>query len=65
MAPLVSCYAIELFDDGSQVRSPPDAGALIAAEGDARQQRGREPTSRIQREQGPVTSVPTVLRLSY
>ena len=30
--PLVSCFAIDLFDDGLQLRSPSDAGAIVLSE---------------------------------
>ena len=63
--PLVSCYAIDLFDDGLQVRSPSDAGAIVLSEDILGNSADQQQTPRIQREQGPVSSVPTVLRLSY
>jgi hypothetical protein len=63
--PLVSCYAIDLFDDGLQVRSPSDAGAIVLSEAILGNSADQQQTPRIQREQGPVSSVPTVLRLSY
>jgi hypothetical protein len=63
--PLVNCYAIDLFDDGLQLRSPQDAGAIALSEEMLGNSADQASTPRIQREQGPVSSVPAVLRLSY
>ena len=56
---------MDLFDDGLALRSPSDAGAIVLSEDILGNSADQQQTPRIQREQGPVSSVPTVLRLSY
>jgi hypothetical protein len=63
--PLVSSYAVDLFDDGLQVRSPVDAEAIVIGEKMLGNSADQKPAARIEREQSPASSLPTVLRLSY
>ena len=63
--PLVDCFAVELFDDGSQVRGPQNSVAEIIEQGDLGNSADNEQQPRTQREQLPVRAVPAVLRLSY
>jgi hypothetical protein len=62
--PLVDCYAIELFDDGSRLVSP--AGQVWAV-GDEElgSSSDGEKAARIEREQAPARSLPSALRLGY
>jgi hypothetical protein len=63
--PLITCYAVELFDDGLQVRAPESGEAAEFSIDALGNSPSPERAPRIQREQGPASSVPTALRLSY
>ena len=65
VAPLVSAYSVDLFDDGTRVRPPSDGDAIVISENMLGSSAEQQHVSRIYREQTPVTSVPSVLRLSY
>jgi hypothetical protein len=62
--PLIDCYAVDLFDNGF---------ALVGTSSDARHvgdedlgcSAGRETAARVQREQMPARSLPSVLRLGF
>jgi hypothetical protein len=62
--PLVDCYAVELFDDGSRLVSPVGEARAV---GDAElgNSSDGEKAARIEREQAPARSLPSALRLGY
>jgi hypothetical protein len=62
--PLVSCYGVELFDDGSTVRTPFGEAALVHDD-ELGNSAHNAPAPRVQRERLPARDVPAVLRLSY
>lgn len=64
-APLVEAFALELFDDGTVVRSPLSVVPLPVSDADLGNSAEGEQVSRIQREQGAVRAVPAALRLAY
>jgi hypothetical protein len=63
--PLIECYAIDLFDDGARLSSPPVAEALVIDEDELGSSADERGVARIQREQSPARSLPSVLRLGY
>ena len=63
--PLVECFAIALFDDGSELRSPTAAAPLTVAEADFGNGASGEQQPRLERQQLPATALPAALRLSY
>ena len=63
--PLVDCFDVALFDDGSVLRSPSDASAVAIASDELGNSAHGEKATKVQREQLPVRSVPGTLRLSY
>jgi hypothetical protein len=63
--PLVDCFDVRLFDDGVQLRSPSSEGAVTIGDEEFGNSADGSKAPRIQREQLPVRSVPSALRLSY
>jgi hypothetical protein len=63
--PLVDCYGLSLFDDGTVVRSPLATTPFQITDDQLGNSADAQQASRLKREQLPVTSVPAVLRLSY
>jgi hypothetical protein len=63
--PLVGCFAIALFDDGSELRSPAASAPLTIAEADFGNGASGEQQPRLERQQLPATELPAALRLSY
>ena len=63
--PLVDCLGIELFDDGSALRSPTVDAALAIADTEFGNYPDGESHGRLQREQTPASALPSALRLSY
>ncbi len=65
VAPLIDCFGVELFDDGSSLRSPSvispvDIGAdELGSSADGKQ------TAKIQRDQVAARELPSLLRLTY
>jgi hypothetical protein len=62
--PLIDNYAIELFDDGSQLRTP-SRSAQSVSEDDWGNSADNNQVARIQREQIPARTLPGSLRLSF
>jgi hypothetical protein len=62
--PLVDCYAVELFDDGSRLVSPAGQVRAVGDEELGSSSDG-EKAARIEREQAPARSLPSALRLGY
>ena len=62
--PLVDCYSIELFDGGTRLVTP-DSAVTQIAEDELGNSSDNQPAVRIQREQLPSKSLPSVLRLGY
>ncbi|WP_028970118.1 phage tail protein [Sphingomonas sp. URHD0057] len=62
--PLVDCCAIDLLDDGLQLRSVPSA-LLPISDFDLGYSADGQASSKIERVQAPARDVPTSLRLSY
>ncbi len=62
--PLIDNYAIELFDDGSQLRAP-SGSAQFVGEDDWGNSADNSQVARIQREQIPARTLPGSLRLSF
>lgn len=63
--PLLQCFAAELFDDGSVLRSPALAEPLIITEADFGNCVDGEQQPRLERQQLPASALPTAVRLSY
>jgi hypothetical protein len=63
--PLVDCYAVELFDDGSNLRPPSTVDPQLVGGEDFGNSAGYEPAPRIEREQAPARTLPGTLRLGY
>ena len=61
--PLVSAFAIPLFDDGSHLRTP--LGSVVAAGPDELGAGPGQPGPRLQRNQLPASHLPTTVRLTY
>jgi hypothetical protein len=62
--PLIDNYAIDLFDDGSQLRIP-GGGPQFVADDDVGNSADNQQVPRFQREQAPARTLPGSLRLSY
>ena len=62
--PLVSCFDVRLFDDGSQLRSPVDSAIAISTE-EFGNSADNQQAPLIEREQLPVSALAATLRLSY
>jgi hypothetical protein len=63
--PLVDCYSIELFDDGSLLVTPDAAAVTEIADDELGNSSDNQPATRVQREQLASGSLPAVLRLGY
>jgi hypothetical protein len=62
--PLVSCFDVQLFDDGSRLRSPVDSAIAISTD-EFGNSADNQQAPRIEREQLPASALPATLRLSY
>jgi putative tail protein len=63
--PLIDHFGIELFDDGSVVRSPSNASFLTVAEEELGCNAGTEAAARSEGAQVPARALPSTLTLSY
>lgn len=63
--PLVNCFGISLFDDGSVIRAPASIAPAPVDEGEFGNSADGQPVPKIEREQAASSSLPAVLRLSY
>ena len=63
--PLVSCFDVRLFDDGSVLRPPVDARSIAIGTDELGSSADGEKAAKLQREQLPVRAVPSALRLTY
>ena len=63
--PLVNCYAVELFDDGTQLRSPDRNSPISISTDELGNSADGKQVSRIDREQVPSRELPSRLRLTY
>ena len=63
--PLVDCFDVALFDDGSVLRSPADPTPVALSSDETGSSADGEQAPKLQREQLPVRAVPATLRLSY
>lgn len=63
--PLVDCFDLPLFDDGTVLRPPLEPTPVAIAADELGNSADGAAAPRIQREQMPVRSVPSALRLSY
>lgn len=63
--PLIGCFALDLFDDGIQLRPPANSGPRVLSADMLGNSADHERQSRAQREQSPASSMPATLRLSY
>ena len=63
--PLIDSYAIQLFDDGSQLRTAGSGSTQLVTENDFGNSADSESASRLQREQTPARMLPGSLSLSY
>jgi len=63
--PLVGCYALRLFDDGVQLRPSLSEAAIAIGDPELGSSADAGKAPRIQREQLPVRSVASALRLTY
>lgn len=62
--PLLDCFDLRLFDDGSTLRSPADAGAIVV-DADELGSSTEQTAPKLQREQLAASAVPSTLRLTY
>ena len=65
LQPLIDCFDVPLFDDGSVLRAPIDAGSLKISDDELGNSADAKAVSRITREQLPARGVPSTLRLIY
>ena len=63
--PLVDCFDLSLFDDGSTLRPALDPTPVALSSDELGNSADGQKASKIQREQLPVGSVPSTLRLTY
>jgi hypothetical protein len=63
--PLVDCYDVALFDDGSALRPPSGSSAIVVAEDELGNSADGQASAKVHREQLPVRDVPSTLRLTY
>ena len=63
--PLVDCFDLPLFDDGSTLRSPTDSTPIALGSKELGNSTGGGTAPKVQREQLPLRAVPSALRLSY
>ena len=65
LQPLVNCFDVRLFDDGSVLRGPSAGPATDLGPDELGNSADREAAARVQRQQSPVSDVPSTLRLTY
>ena len=65
LEPLISTFRLNLFDDGSVLRSPANGAPAFVDKDALGNSADNEPTARIQREQASARDIPAALRLSY
>jgi len=63
--PLVDCFDLPLFDDGSTLRSPLDGAPIAIGSDELGNSADGQKVGRVTREQIPVRDVPSTLRLTY
>lgn len=63
--PLVDCFDVVLFDDGSTLRPPLDPTPVAISSDDLGNSADGKKTSKIERQRLPAASVPSTLRLTY
>lgn len=63
--PLVECFGLELFDDGTELRSPAHEAALPIALEDLGNSAESKQLPRLVRDQSPAAELPATLRLTY
>ena len=63
--PLADCFDVQLFDDGSVLRSPLDSTPVALGSDETGCSIDGSEAPKLQREQLPVRAVPATLRLSY
>ena len=65
LEPLVECFGVELFDDGTILRSPVNPTPLAVAMDELGNSAEGKELARIERDQRSVRELPSVLRLTY
>jgi putative tail protein len=63
--PLIDCFDVELFDDGSRLVSPVGTVPMQIGEDQSGNSSDNNTAPRVQREQSPNRSLPSSLRLGY
>jgi hypothetical protein len=63
--PLVECFRVELFDDGSVLRPASSNVAVVVGESEFGNSADNDAPPRLHREQLPVRSVPSTLRVTF
>jgi hypothetical protein len=63
--PLVGCFGVELFDDGTILRSPGNQAPIAVTTDELGNSAEGKQVARIQREQVPARELPSQLRLTY
>ncbi|HEX6740607.1 MAG TPA: phage tail protein [Sphingomicrobium sp.] len=63
--PLIECFAVELADDGTMLRSPPATTPTVVSAEDLGCSCDGQALARFEREQAPVRSLPAALLLTY
>ena len=63
--PLINCFGVDLFDDGSTVRDPVQMSAQPIGDDEFGNSADNERVPRVQRERTPARSIPATLRLGY
>ena len=63
--PLVECFDVSLFDDGTALRPPLDRSAVAISSGELGNSVDGKKATRIERDRLPAVSVPSTMRLTY
>jgi hypothetical protein len=63
--PLVECFGVELFDDGSALRPAASGVAFVVGESELGNSADNDAPPRLHREQLPIRSVPSTLRVTF
>ena len=63
--PLVDCFDVSLFDDGTLLRGPLDLSPIAISQAEIGSGAETQGTPKLERELQPVRLVPSMLRLSY
>ena len=63
--PLVGCFGLSVFDDGSNLRPPAASSPAVIGAGELGCSPDGQKLGRLQREQLPARAVPSALRLTY